>query len=270
MLNILIAFPYMAKGVINILNSNQKDIRFLLDSGAFTAWKTGKEINVDDYCKFIENLPFKPWKYFTLDKIGNAEVSYKNYKTMLSRGFNPIPIFTRGEDVKMIDEYYKTSDILGVGGLVATKGNKGFVKAIMKEINGRNVHWLGFTNMSFVKHYKPHMCDSSSWESAARFGCCNLYINNGKYIRLNKKHFSAQPSFETSRSLKNYDVNVYDLARDSNWRGGRSINRILNARSAVKASLDIEKNLGTKLFCACTTGLALNLLIEGYKGEAKK
>jgi hypothetical protein len=269
-LNILVAYPYMKPPVIEILKNNQEHVRFLLDSGAFTAWKSGKPIELDDYCKFIEGLPFKPWRYFTLDKIGDAEGSYKNYEIMLRRGFTPIPIFTRGENILMVDEYYKTSDVLGVGGLVGTSGNKGFVKGIMAKIGDRKAHWLGFTEKNFVAHYKPYMCDSSSWEGGARFGSFSLYAGGGKYISLNRKDFTEKPSLDICKKLKDYDVDVYDLAKESNWHGGRSINRILNARSAVKASLDIEKKLGTKQFCACTTGLALNLLIEGYDKEIKK
>jgi hypothetical protein len=38
MINILVAYPYLKQDSINLLNNNKKDIRFLLDSGAFTAW----------------------------------------------------------------------------------------------------------------------------------------------------------------------------------------------------------------------------------------
>ena len=38
-LNILVAYPYADKGTVGFIKKNEKDIRFLLDSGAFTAWK---------------------------------------------------------------------------------------------------------------------------------------------------------------------------------------------------------------------------------------
>ena len=268
-LNILVAYPYMTSNVISLLNENKHQIRFLLDSGAFTAWKAGKPIQLDDYCRFIESLPFKPWRYFTLDVIGDPEKSFLNYQKMLERGFNPVPIFTRGEKIEMIDEYYKTSDVLGIGGLVGTPGNKGFVKGVMNIIGKRKVHWLGFTSNDFVAHYKPYMCDSSSWEGGARYGAFSLYCGHGRYVTMKRVDFSKKPSYEIEKQLASYDVSVNDLSKNKNWCGGRSINRTLNARSAVRASLDIEKTLGTKKFSACATALALNLLIEGYKKEIK-
>ena len=110
-LNILIAYPYFQKtpdAYIKSLNRVNGKFRFLLDSGAFTAWKAGNEIHIDDYCNFVENLKIKPWRYFTLDKIGDPIGTQKNYEIMLKRGFNPIPIFTRGESLSVLEDFYKT------------------------------------------------------------------------------------------------------------------------------------------------------------------
>lgn len=266
-LNLLIAFPYCTTQVVDLISKHQATTRFLLDSGAFTAWKTGKKVTVEDYCSFISDLPFKPWRYFNLDVIGDAEGSYKNYKKMLDKGFNPVPIFTRGENIKMVEEYYKTSDVLGIGGLVGTKGNRGFVKGIMEVVGNRKVHWLGFTNKNYVAYYKPYMCDSSSWEGGARYGNFNLYMGRGKYKTLKRENFKLKPTEEISRKLLEYNVDITELSKEKNWRGGDSLNRRLNAKSAVKESVEIEKVLGVKKFSAAATELAARFLIEAHKEE---
>ena len=156
-LNILVAYPYMKSGVINILHENSEKIDFLLDSGAFTAWKAGQSINVIDYINFIKSLPFTPWRFFNLDVIGDAKASDINHRAMMEHGLNPIPIFTRGDDISSIDEMYRHSDIVGIGGLVGTSGNKGFVKSVMKVVGDRKCHWLGFNAKEFIAHYKPYM-----------------------------------------------------------------------------------------------------------------
>jgi hypothetical protein len=257
----------MKRDVIDLLNKNQDDIRFLLDSGAFTAWKAGKTIQVDDYCKFIESLPFKPWRYFTLDVIGDPEKSFKNYELMLSRGFKPIPIFTRGEDIKMIDEYYKTSDVVGIGGLVGTQGNKGFVKGIMNVVGDRKVHWLGFTNDNFVIHYKPYSIDSSSWTMGGRFAHISLYLGQGKSMSIKKKDFLSQPKTRVQKALQSYKVDQNLLAKSSSWNGGLSIPRFLSAKSQVRKSTDFEKNIKTKVFAAVSTAQEVGQLINAYKEE---
>lgn len=262
-LNILTAYPYLDKEIIRILNQNQDRIRFVLDSGAFTAWKTGKKIGLDDYCKFIENLPFRPWRYFVLDDVGNPEMTLKNYEVMLERGFKPVPIFTRGEDIKMIDKYYETSDIVGIGGLVGTSGNKGFVKWIMNTVGKRKVHWLGFTNFDFIKFYRPYMCDSSSWESGARYGQIKLYTGNGRFITCEKSNFKLKPDPDLIRKISDYGFNPSDFAKEESWYGTWSKIRSICARSAVKYSMDVENKLGTKQFIAVSGRVGISLLLEG-------
>ena len=125
--NILVAYPYCNNRVATLLEKYQSKVRILIDSGAFTSWSKGKAITVDEYCSFIRNLPFKPWKYFMLDGIGDSEKTFLQYNQMLDKGFSPIPIFTQGEKIERIDKYYETSDVLGIGSLVGTKGNLDYV-----------------------------------------------------------------------------------------------------------------------------------------------
>lgn len=269
------AYPYMKPEVIDVLNKNQKDIRFLLDSGAFTAWKAGKSINLDDYCRFIESLPFKPWRYFTLDVIGDPNKSLKNYETMLSRGFKPIPIFTRGEDVKIIDHYYKTSDVVGIGGLVGTQGNKGFVKGIMDVVGKRKCHWLGFVAENFIKHYRPYSCDSSNITLAGRYGFINLWDRQKKvFKKIAKKDFFKQPTRDTCSLLESYGVSAVHLKNKNAWHasnGQISMSEELSFASHVTANIDYEKNIGTHCFIALARlPLDLRVSLKYYKKETSK
>lgn len=265
-LNLLIAYPYIKADVIQMLKEHEHKLRFVVDSGAFTAWKAGKPIALDDYCRFLENFPVKPWRYFTLDVIGDAEGTLKNYKTMLKRGFKPVPIFTRGEDPKLLDEYYETSDVVGIGGLVGTRGNKGFVKGIMKVVGTRKVHWLGFTNLNFLKVYKPYMADSSSWEMGGRYARTTVYAGNGQNLVVAKSDIKKirAVSDDVVNAVQRLGLNP-DLLMDPNaWQGGRGIARLIGAASGVKLSLDVERHLGTKLFMACATAYASELLVEAF------
>lgn len=265
MVNILVAYPYMSAEVISFLKERGNGVRFLLDSGAFTAWKAGRTINLDEYCKFIESLPITPWRYFTLDVVGNPHETKKNYETMLARGFKPVPIFTRGEDLSILEEYYQTSDVVGIGGLVGTRGNRGFVKGIMERVASRRVHWLGFTSLPFLKYFKPYMADSSSWEMGARFASCPVYLGNGlPLVSLRKATVEQQLQNELIVAAINREgLNPEDFKIARNWNGGYSLSRRLGARSMRRFSQDVEKNLGTHLFLAAATSYAAGLLLEG-------
>jgi hypothetical protein len=269
-LNLLVAFPYLKADIIRLILANQQHIRFLLDSGAFTAWKAGKPIALDDYCRFIEGLPFKPWRYFTLDVIGDPAASLKNYELMLKRGFTPVPIFTRGEDPSVLEDYYKTSDVVGVGGLVGTQANKGFVNGIMRRIGKRKVHWLGFTDLNYVKIYKPYMCDSSSWEGGARYASVRLYLGRGRFATIKKADFLRKPSNEIVAALHRYGVEASTLGASASWHGGQSVSRALSAGSSIVMSLDVERNVGTKMFIAAAALDACTHLVDQFNSQQKR
>jgi hypothetical protein len=237
---------------IKVLQERAADLRWVLDSGAFTAWKAGKPIALDDYCRFLETLPVQPWRYFTLDVIGDPHASLKNYETMLARGFTPVPIFTRGESLDMLDEYYKTSDLVGVGGLVGTNGNKGFVNGVMKRIAGRKVHLLGFTNLEYISVYRPYMCDSSSWASAMQYASIKLYAH-GKVVAVSKKDFVKPPSPRILALFAEMGLEARALARKEQWvNTGRGENMIEKVafRSFTRHQLEVRQHLGTHLFMA--------------------
>lgn len=263
-LNVLVAYPYMKPPVIEALKAVGPHLRFVLDSGAFTAWKAGKPIQLDDYCRFLEGLPTQPWRYFTLDVIGDPKRTMQNYETMLARGFKPVPIFTRGEDISVLEEFYKTSDVVGVGGLVGTPRNRGFVKGLMRHVGNRLVHWLGFTDLDFIKTYKPFMCDSSTWEAGARYGSLNLYMGNSQFVTINKTQFQSLPPQHVLDRIRQLGVDPYRLAKQNAWYGGPTPLRALCARSGVALSVDVERQTGTKLFLALTSALATRLLVQGF------
>jgi hypothetical protein len=255
LLNVLVAYPYATPPMLKRLAEYRDSIRFVLDSGAFTAWKAGKPIELDDYCRFLEQLPVKPWRYFLLDVIGDPHGTMRNYETMLKRGFKPVPIFTRGEDPIVLEDYYKTSEVVGIGGLVGTRRNRGFVNGIMKHVGNRKVHWLGFTVPEFVLHYRPYMCDSSSFDSPLRFGILSLYVGRGKMIKVRSKDFIARPSQDVIDAVRRYGEDPAKLALKSEWvNSGRNRTTLerLTYKSAVMMNRDLEARSGSKIFFACT------------------
>jgi hypothetical protein len=258
LLNILIAYPYLKGSTLKTVIEHQHEARLLLDSGAFTAWRAGKTIDIDDYCRFLDTVPVKPWRYFTLDVIGDPAGSMKNYETMLQRGYKPIPIFTRGEDPAVLEDYYKTSDVVGIGGLVGTKGNKGFINGIMQHVGDRKVHWLGFTRLEYLKFYRPYSCDTASWENGAKFAYLSLYVGRGQFIRVNKREFDQKPSATVIDAIRRLGHDPYLLRRNLNWCGGlTSLPRMLGAASVVALSADMEKNIGTKYFISVASSVGL-------------
>lgn len=262
-LNILVAYPYMGEAIINELSKGKDRIRFLLDSGSFTADSIGKEIKLDDYCRFIDSLPVKPWRYFSLDVIGDPEKTRRNYEIMLERGYDPIPIFTQGDEIESLEYFYSKSEIVGIGGLVVPDKKKvrAFIAKMMRHVKGRKCHWLGFTDVDFVNHFRPYMCDSSVIQSALRFGKIIMYEGKGRTKVLERKDFIRKPSPKVISKLLRYGINVRDLSKDESWRGLNSVSNRVTVGSFVEKSMDVFHNLGTRLFMAIQNATASQVRI---------
>jgi hypothetical protein len=265
-LNLLVAFPYMKPDVVEQIRK-LRHARILVDSGAFTAWKAGKSVDLDEYCRFIEALGDLPWRYFMLDVVGDPAATMKNYEIMLKRGFNPIPIFTRGEDPSVLEDYYKTSDVVGVGGLVGTRGNRGFVKGIMEKVGKRKVHWLGFSSRPFIQYYKPYMCDSSSWVSSLRYGSLTIVGPRLSEVRVKRTDFDKIPSKEVFDLFRWYEEDIRKMTIRKEWSnsgvGDLCLEKIA-AKSAVRRVIDIESIYGTKFFLAVVCVWQVRLMSWGH------
>jgi hypothetical protein len=261
----------MTDKVTELISNNIDKLDFLLDSGAFTAWKAGSSIDLNDYIRFIKDLNFKPWGYFNLDVIGDGHASYSNYKKMLDKDMNPIPVFTRGEDVKMIEKYYETSDVIAVGGLVGTRSNKGYVKSLMEIINGRKVHWLGFTNKDLVRHFKPYSIDSSSLSASARYGIFQMYNEtDNTWLQLARKDFKNRPTKKIQDIVESYGVKPQSLAKMDSWVWPEGKPTEISYKSNIRYSWELQKRCGTKYFLAAISLMGemyFELLMKSYHWE---
>ncbi len=98
--------------------------RILVDSGAFTLWRQGGEIDIEVYATFLLEQRHNYFRAVTLDTIPGApgaevtpaqveqaaQDSAENTQFLREMGTDPIPVFHQGEDfkwlAKMIDDGY--------------------------------------------------------------------------------------------------------------------------------------------------------------------
>lgn len=156
-----------------------KKVELFLDSGAFSAWNKGVEINIQDYIAFIKKHRKYISLYAVLDVIGDAEGTWKNQQIMEAAGLSPLPCFHFGEPFRYLERYIDEYDYIALGGL-ARKGvrselfdfldkcfdvicdEKGFPKI--------KVHGFGVTGMKAMKRYPWYSVDSTSWLLTSRTG----------------------------------------------------------------------------------------------------
>ena len=266
LLNLLVSRPYMNDALIAFWVRHQGIIRMVVDSGAFTNWKAGRETgSVDEYMRFIEGLPVAPWRYFTLDRIGDPETTASNYQTMLNHGFNPVPIFTRGTPIKQIDALYDQSDLVGVGVGVGSNNYRGYLRWVVERNKGRPLHWLGVAIPGMIARFQPYSCDASTWENGGRYGSIQVYQGGGAFKTYRRQHANTRPPnpnmWKLIRSL-GYDPR--ELQHEASWRGGESVSRLLGCASWVRYMIDVEERFKTRIFLALASPRAIRQCVDEY------
>ncbi len=163
----------------------EKGDRVFLDSGAFSAFTLGIEIDLSKYCDYIKrNMDIIVREDFepvvsVLDGIGDAHLTYENQLAMEQNGVKPMPCFHAGEDERYLEWYVQNYDYIALGGMVGTSAKQLMIwldriwRKYLLDDSGRSIikiHGFGITSISVMKRYPWWSCDSSSWIQSAAFG----------------------------------------------------------------------------------------------------
>jgi hypothetical protein len=270
-LNILVAFPYFSRGIIDVLKAHAGEYNLLIDSGAFTAWKSGNPIRLSHYCQFLDAVPVPFFRYFMLDVIGDPAMTERNFRKMRALGYSPIPVFTPGSTWQQFDYYYTESDMLATGGLTKNKydpKSQKWLDAIMARAAGRPMHLLGYTSPTWMKYRKPYSCDSSTWSNGARFAALNLYVGNGDFKAISKESAVAGLTDEARAAIEalGFSANALQRSDQWNWLGIGDI----NIASWVYGASQYEKRLDVRVFLATPSGDYLAKFFEQRERLAKR
>lgn len=205
--------PYVLESYISIKPWIMEYIKsdhckeFLLDSGAFTFFKIGK--NNQDWDKFIDGyINFintnKIERFFELDIdsiIGLDRVERLRERLETGTGKQCIPVWhkSRGREyfLKLLDDY-KYISIGGIASREIARSQLPVLQWFIDRANARDVkvHLLGYTpRKNHLKNF--YSCDSSSWTGGVRGGFIDQFkggrmVQTDKGMRLKNGPFFAK------------------------------------------------------------------------------
>ena len=160
-----------------------------LDSGAFSAFTKGIDVDIKGYCRYIkenEDIIYKDDGVLcasVLDGIGDPLKTWQNQLLMESLGVTPLPCFHYGEDERYLEWYIERYPYITIGGMVAqsTPQLKLWLDRIWEEhlcdSAGRprvKVHGFGLTTLSLMTRYPWYSVDSSTWVQHGSNGMIQL------------------------------------------------------------------------------------------------
>lgn len=172
-------------------------IDIFLDSGAFSAFTKGVEIDIYKYIDFIKANMDRIHIYANLDVIGtdkkSAKLTYKNQGIMEEAGLNPIPVFHLHEPFKYLKLYVEKYDYiaLGIAGRTQHKilipwMDQCFTDYICdaKKFPKVKVHGFAVTSLKLMLRYPWYSVDSISWVMTSRMGAIYLpeIKENGDWV----------------------------------------------------------------------------------------
>ena len=196
-------FSYWSKPLNDARRCIANGDELFLDSGAFSAFTKGVEINIDRYAEFIHasdgiwdhvaNLDCIPGK--GEDPAVAAEKSYRNLQRLEELGCRVVPCFHMGEPRRYLERYVEKYDYIALGGMV--KARRDLLQSwldwcwlnYLTHEDGRprvKVHGFGMSTYWLATRYPWYSLDSMSWiyDSARRpQPICRVWIN-GKPVEL--------------------------------------------------------------------------------------
>jgi hypothetical protein len=280
-MNFLVAYPYFSKQMHGLIDQMNPDkFRLIIDSGAFSAYNSGVVINLDDYCTFLKAVDYSRFEASVqLDVVFNPKETKHNYQTMLDRGFNVCPVFTRGDSFDYFNELLEQKRYIFVGGVQQGVLAKPFAKKCLQlSAKDSRVHYLAFVKPDFLNHYRPYSVDSSTWSNSSQYGLCNVYRGGGRIRALNRKHFVKKPSEEIFRMFERMGFDrafVHRFAKAETWnsRGfttphdpkATGLHMFVSVCSYIKYSIDAQNTIGTKIYNAIGSYHHLMMFNQAYQ-----
>lgn len=194
-LDLLVAYPYLDKFLKHRHKFNVR--RWILDSGAFSAFNSGKVIDLKSYCRDIAALHGDVAEYFALDVIGDYKKGIDNYHFMLSEGLSPMPVYHPGEPWSVLNEFKKTAYKLAVGsgmelsktGATVRGGGSDYVAQVFSRVWPMRIHGLALSRASMMDKFPFDSVDSTTWIIMPGYGRYLTYAQKTAYIPVQRGKF---------------------------------------------------------------------------------
>lgn len=259
--NILISQIYSKSWIkkdwlLDIKKKNLLDTPFILDSGAFTVWKSGGLIDLDEYIKVcnviydltegqcvVINVDVIPGKYGYAPSKKNIEDScqqgYDNYLYMKKNFAGAImPVFHQHDSYDWLHRYLDHQpEILGISPAndKSTKGRMPFLdKCFSVTQDKQKTHGLAVVSQTLLERYPFYSVDAATFSHMTAFGHV-FYFDKGKL-----------KGFHYANNKKNKRIASHNLY-DSMDR--KQINPKGRQELAIKAFLQLQEEV-TKLWAS--------------------
>lgn len=141
---------------------------WVLDSGAFSAFNSGKSIDLPAYievCRELFKRDVQLEEVFALDVIGDWKRSLANAETMWTAGIPAIPTFHFGSPVEALIELAAAAPKIALGGVarVRKQTRAKWIAQCFARVWPKKIHGFGIGDEETLMQFPFHSVDATSW-----------------------------------------------------------------------------------------------------------
>lgn len=187
---VLFSYHYLGevKRATSLMNKYSNN-HFIIDSGAFSSWSIGKEINIKELLKFYQSIQaFRPDTVFiNLDKIPGSrgkkpnkteaenacKISLENYNYLKKHIKNLLPVFHEDDDFSYLEIMKQETDYIAISPAndSSTKKRIQWLDKVYSNLKADyKTHSLAGTSDKLLKRYPFYSCDSVNYRAFWMYG----------------------------------------------------------------------------------------------------
>lgn len=214
--NTLVSFHYFKRVPLDGFAAG--GLRMIGDSGAYSAANLGAPVDLGEFAAWAQRWREQLAWIASLDAIGDAERSWRNYRTLRDRyELDVVPTVHYGSAPELLDRYADDGvDMVGLGGMVGRKGQPrhlmrwclSMFRYARDHHPEMRFHGWGVTHTMLVDSLPWYSVDSSGAGAAYRYGRAGLYCPDTRklvqvrmdgrdayrHAQLLRRHYGLKPS----------------------------------------------------------------------------
>jgi hypothetical protein len=214
---LLVSYAYLAEW-----SRIRREARFrdwVLDSGAFSAHKSGTKIELAAYietCKRLLATDPLLVEVFALDVIGDWRASLRNCEAMWRDGVRAIPCFHGGEPWDVLIGLARDYPKIALGGVVGWRAQPklAWVGQCFARAWPAKIHGFGMSGVTMLRSFPFHSVDATNWE----MGPCAF----GQWATYGRVHGLKSHSVSLRVEVDHY----LKLERETRWRWRNELARL--------------------------------------------
>lgn len=194
---------------------------WVLDSGAFSAFNSGKSIDLGQYIAVCQKLMAEDPQFeeiFSLDVIGDWRQSIANAETMWKAGVPAIPTFHFGSPPEALRDLAAAAPKIALGGVAKTKKQvRGkWMEQCFSRVWPHKIHGFGIGDEESIMRFPFHSCDATSWYlQPSAYGLTKAWgklpglralVSNNVNVRSQVDHYLALETLAQKRWASSWEA----------------------------------------------------------------